>query len=426
MRAGGSRSGLAFTLGLFAIGCRGPVSCEGAPPTSSEPPEDRRPTLSAAEVPIVDQLFVDPRTKDFSENPKLLDRILSGPHGYFRFVNVPFSQAVCRRLRTIEEQPPSVNLHGDAHLEQYAVTDIGRGLTDFDDSSKGPVVIDLLRFGTSLNLALRAADQRERAKPLFERFLSGYRDALADPEVEAPEPEWAAKVRAGFTKDREKYFAWIESIMKPVADEDRAQLEAGLTDYIEAMHVRYPESREGFFEVEEVGRLRMGIGSALDDKYLIRVAGPTDAPLDDVVLEVKEVRSLAGIECIEGAKSSDPFRILLAQSRIAYEPYAYLGYMDLDGRKFWIHSWVDNYRELSIETLADQPDRLREVVYDVGVQLGRGHPKIAGEFSLQLRQSLSKFIDKYQGELLRGVDVFSEATTEAWTRFRKSYATEAD
>ena len=42
---------------------------------------------------------------------------------------------------------PTVTLHGDPHLEQYAVTDAGRGLTDFDDASKGPAILDLVRFG---------------------------------------------------------------------------------------------------------------------------------------------------------------------------------------------------------------------------------------------------------------------------------------
>ena len=41
-------------------------------------------------------LYVDPATQDFSENPKLLKRILAGPHWYFRFINIPFSKEICR------------------------------------------------------------------------------------------------------------------------------------------------------------------------------------------------------------------------------------------------------------------------------------------------------------------------------------------
>ena len=35
-------------------------------------------------------LYIAPAERDFSENPSLLERILSGPHGYYRFINIPF------------------------------------------------------------------------------------------------------------------------------------------------------------------------------------------------------------------------------------------------------------------------------------------------------------------------------------------------
>ena len=96
-------------------------------------------------------LFVDPKTQDFSQNPILLKRILASPHGYFRFINKQFSRNICQELEEMYAGSPSFNLHGDAHLEQYAVTDLGRGLTDFDDSSAGPAILDIMRFGVSLN-----------------------------------------------------------------------------------------------------------------------------------------------------------------------------------------------------------------------------------------------------------------------------------
>jgi hypothetical protein len=369
-----------------------------------------------------DMLFVAPSSYDFSENPPLLERIESGPHGYFRFINIAFSRTVCERFASAYRGVPPVNLHGDAHLEQYAVTDLGRGLTDFDDSSKGPAVLDLLRFGVSLHLTLRMYAPETPCRPYFRRFLEGYRAALEDPEVEAPEPTWVESIRSDFERDRDEYFAWIDEVMKPIPEPEAEALEAALDDYVTAMLRKHPELEAAFFDVEQVGALEMGIGSALDEKYLLRVRGPTDAPNDDVVLEVKEVRSLDGIPCIEGAKGSDPFRILLAQARLAYKPYAYLGYIDFRGRKFWIHSWVDNYQELQRENLARNPEALREVVYDVGVQLGRGHPKIAGEFEMQLRQAQLKALDENEDALLEAVQTLSDATVQAWLRFKRALA----
>src|SRR3990172_1284671 len=85
----------------------------------------------------INPLYVDPATRDFSNNPELLERIKGSPHGYFRFINIEFSKEICRRFQNRLPGTPSFNLHGDAHIEQYAITDLGRGLTDFDDSSTG-------------------------------------------------------------------------------------------------------------------------------------------------------------------------------------------------------------------------------------------------------------------------------------------------
>lgn len=372
---------------------------------------------------IAKTLLVEPASYDFANNPKLLERILEAPHGYFRFVNVAFSQSICRSYKEVFDGVPAVNLHGDAHLEQYAVTDLGRGLTDFDDSSKGPAVLDLIRFGVSLHLALRSYAPDVACEPIFAEFLKGYRAALEDPDLEAPEPAWVAQIRTRFKSNREKYFDWITSIMKPVPKPRLNGLQKALVPYVKAMVAKHEELDRRFFEVVSVGRLEMGIGSALDEKYLLRIRGPSDDPLDDAVLEVKEVRSLAGIDCIEGSRSADPFRILLAQARIAYKPYAYLGYIDLEGKKFWIHSWVDNYKELSLDRLRNHVDKLSQVAYDVGVQLGRGHPKIAGDFELQLRQALIGFLDDHVADMRAAVPIISDATVQAWRRFREKVPT---
>ena len=101
-------------------------------------------------------LTISPDSDELSQNPKLLERILEGPHGYFRFINTTFAEAVCIRFQKNLSGIPNVNLHGDAHLENYAITELGRGLTDFDDATIGPMVLDLVRFGVSIHLACRA------------------------------------------------------------------------------------------------------------------------------------------------------------------------------------------------------------------------------------------------------------------------------
>jgi hypothetical protein len=381
------------------------VGCRGA--------EERRPVAA-------NPLYVDPASRDFSQNPALLARILASPHGYFRFINIPFSREVCRRFGGSVEGTPPFNLHGDAHLEQYAVTDLGRGLTDFDDSSRGPAVVDLLRFGVSLQLACRDQGCSDDGDRIYEEFLRGYEEALEDPETEAPEPAVVARLRSGFSFDRQAYFEWIASLMEPMPEDEKRELVESMAPYVDAMVAQDPRLEPSHFEVVDMGYLRMGIGSALDLKYLVRIRGASEDPLDDRVLEVKQVRELGEIDCISVSRGSDPFRILVGQARIAYRPYGLLGYLRMRQHTFWIHAWVANYQELSIGEGFASADELAEVARDVGVQLGRGHPnQIGAPLDLQLRREQMRLLARDRDLINRQRRELAELVIAAWRRFRE-------
>lgn len=363
-------------------------------------------------------LFTDPAVHDFSANLDLLERIRFGPHGYFRFINKMFANEVCRRFYAIIDDNPSVNLHGDAHIEQYAVTDLGRGLTDYDDSASGPALIDLVRFGVSLRLASHQQGWQHQADSLFALFLNGYRDALNNPQTVAPEPAVVQQIRSKFKFDRENYLRWVESVMEPVPADEHDSLLAAIQPYVETMRAENPDLNPGYFDVVKIGYLRMGIGSALDVKYLFRVDGHTSQPTDDVILECKQVRDLSGIPCIMSGKRIDPFRILIGQARIAYEPFRHLGYFTFRNITFWVHSWVDNYKEVKIGETFAAVNEMAEVAYDVGVQLGRGHVKHIGDpLELQIRRRQLEIIQTQETNLATACRELAKITVEAWERF---------
>jgi len=367
-------------------------------------------------------LYIDPTTRDFSDNPALLERILDSPHGYLRFINIPFSSEVCRRGGHLLDGVPLFNLHGDAHIEQYAVTDLGRGLTDFDDSSKGPAVIDLVRLGVSLRVASQMRGWQDEADEIFDRFIAGYRVGLEDPEIEVAVPVVAQRLSADFKYDRDEYFEWVESIFEPVPPAEAQRLAEALAGYVDLMLEQHPELEPSYFEIIDLGYLRLGIGSALDRKYLVRVRGATDDPGDDIVLELKQVRDLGAIDCISVGRGTEPLRILIGQSRIAYQPYSLLGYVRFDGYTFWVHAWVDNYAEVSITETFRSPSEMAEVAYDVGVQLGRGHPnQIGAALDLQIRRELLRLLDRDEEQIKEISRDLGAQVVEAWETFVASH-----
>lgn len=309
-------------------------------------------------------------------NPRLVERIESSPYGLFRFVNRSFADEVCRRFD--RRAGPTVNLHGDAHIEQYAVTDAGRGLTDFDDAARGPAAIDLVRMTTSLALSCRA--NGFECESILDSFYQGYRIALEAPIAQLDRPGFAQKARATFLRDRQAVFAQREALFEPLKDAER--FDHILFHYRRQIMRRHPELTPAFFEPKRVGRLRIGVGSALDEKYLVRIEGPSPASDDDLFLELKEVRDLSGIRCLSPTELGSPLRVLRGQERIAYQPYQLAGYVLLSPRDqaasaahaFWVHEWADNYVE-AVHDAFERPYSLAELARDIGVQLGLGHPR---------------------------------------------------
>src|SRR5687767_15010551 len=62
-----------------------------------------------------------------SAPPALIDRLRTDPFTYFRFINRAWTARVCEAFADLTS-PAIVHLHGDAHVEQFALTEDAWGL----------------------------------------------------------------------------------------------------------------------------------------------------------------------------------------------------------------------------------------------------------------------------------------------------------
>ena len=360
-------------------------------------------------------LLVDPADPRFATRPDLVARLAATPHGYFRFVSAAFASETCRLFSDVAASMPEVNLHGDAHVEQYAVTSLGRGLTDFDDCTRGLPVIDLVRFGTSLLLAARekgwAADQER----FVDEFLKGYRSGLRGERREMRTPGLVTRTRAGFRWDHAPALRQGHALIDqaPLPNDVFAD---GVQRFAEL--VRFGrELPPDFFKVKRVGAITMGVGSALDEKYLIIFEGDTPAAEDDLVVEAKQIRDLAGNPCVRTDVGAS--RVLDGQRLIAYEPFAYAAVVPHGGKFFWMHDWTDDYREASIATAIESARELRELAFDAGVQMGRAHPKRPdGGPDKDRREAVARSLDALDARVRVAIREMAAKTEKAWESFR--------
>jgi hypothetical protein len=358
--------------------------------------------------------------------PELLGKLRADPYNYFRFVNHEWTSRVCDIFAADLAGQPTVQLHGDAHLQQYAFTKSAWGLDDFDDSTRGPALVDITRFLGSIDLVVRRrgwTDDRER---LFDRFVAGYRQGLSDPLHRPPMPGLVDRLqRQQATPTNEAFLAWAETRMEPLS----ARIMNGVTNamvvFTHAVQQQRPDLPDAYFRIARAGWLRIGIGSATAKKILIRVDGPSTSPDDDVLLEAKAMRALADLRCLEVPHVHPTFRVLMGNQqlgRLKHDilvagPETPIPELTGDGPNlgdWWIRSWEPSYREIGLDDI-DSVEELSAIVYDSGAQLGAGSVHLPGEaVDVALQQQSLASLDAIDARVRREAVILVEQMLRGW------------
>jgi hypothetical protein len=378
--------------------------------------------------PTADGALHDPiESYEFSAHADLRQRIEASAFQYLRFVNRHFARRVCERVGNAVRVMPTVNLHGDAHLEQYAVTPKSYGLTDFDDATAGPAVIDLVRFGTSLRIA--AKERGWDATTAIDAFIDAYRQKLAKPDAPRTAPGFVERARSGFSTNRTAFLASSEKRMVPLSKQREQLFKERFARYVSVVREGHADLKPEFFALKRYGHLRGGVGSALAERLLIRVEGPSDDPSDDVILESKELSDMDSVPCVQTALGGGDFRAIVGRARVGNDLDKFLAVVprgptdDGKRRPFWMQAWHPGYRELDVAKDLTSIAEMSRIASDVGTQLGRGHTvQIAAPFDAQLRRAQLDMLEQHDATIRGAIDAMAEETLRSWELFRKQVA----
>jgi Uncharacterized protein conserved in bacteria (DUF2252) len=322
--------------------------------------------------------------------PELLGKLRADPYNYFRFVNHEWTSRVCDVFAGDLAAQPIVQLHGDAHLEQYAFTRSAWGLDDFDDSTRGPALVDIIRFLGSIDLTVRRRGWTHDRELLFERFVAGYRQGLSDPLHQPPRPAIVDRLQLQHkTPTNEAFLTWAETQMEPLSGTVMKGVTAAMVMFAHRVQEQRPDLPDAYFRIARAGWLRMGIGSATAKKVLIRVDGPSTRPEDDVVLEAKAIRALADLRCLEVPRVRATFRVITGNRQLGRLKHDILvagpevPIPEFTGEApnlgdWWIRSWEPSYREVGLDDFGSV-EELSAIVFDSGAQLGAGSVHLPGE-----------------------------------------------
>lgn len=343
---------------------------------------------------------------------------------YFRMLAEPFELRTCDAFRDIEAALPTTAVQGDAHVEQFAVTNASYGLEDFDRSGFGPAVVDLVRYAASLHVACADVAWQCDGDAAVEWFLTAYRATLnAEPALNTEpalrQPAVVQRLRAKAPSSRATWLSEVDKRIVPVEPALAATARRGWEPFAKLMRDLHPEWTGSAMDIVSLGWLRIGIGSARERKILLRLTGPTAHPEDDMIVEAREGPPSRTRGCIwRGSPGQSP--VLLVMSIVGRRMPELYGFAALlaHTRPSWLQSWDPHYVELSVSDVASQSE-LEELASDAGHQLAGHLWAHAPEFLQRYqRYAQAAAFDETRPRIARLALTLAQESNAAWERFR--------
>jgi hypothetical protein len=332
-----------------------------------------------------------------------------------------FSARTCFNFQDVRWKLPMVAVHGDAHLGQFVVTEKTYGLEDFDQSGFGPSIVDLVRYASSIHIACRETAWACNSDAIVDLYFRSYREGLHAP-VERSVPAVVARLRAVSPSERSTWLEWASTLMLPLDAKIESVVREGWGQLVADMLEARPDRPASFYEIVALGELKMGFGSALEQKALLRVRGDTDDPNDDVIIEGRAVVPPRGDECAWRPQHGGTLTALMFMSTLGSRMPDVFGvapmHADPIAAEAWVQSWDPGYIELSITDVQSQAE-MEELARDAAYQLS-GHFWTTFPEPLRVQQSLAqlKAFDLVRERAIALSKQLADEVVREWERFR--------
>jgi uncharacterized protein (DUF2252 family) len=312
---------------------------------------------------------------DVKERKGKYNKMMESPFRFFRgsaylfyydMTKIPFS------YHTPEDKPTWIQ--GDLHMDNFGafqnkLGEIVYDVNDFDEGYIGSYLYDVLRMSVSIALfcdaqSLSEEEQKERIITYltsYYRQLNRFVKSKDDPftltitkdNTKGPVQKILKKLvkrqRNHLLKDitymneeNKRVFAWSDEI-QPVSAIERGTLDSISEDYFHSLDDDNKKD-SSFYTIKDVAR-KHGSGTAsigLDRYYILVEGGKESHGIDDLVLEVKEVRTpipayfLSYREKFWQKYEHQGERVVATQKAMHHLEDPYLGYLTIENRHFYV------------------------------------------------------------------------------------------
>ncbi len=265
---------------------------------------------------------------------------------------------------------PRVFLHGNPHVDNFARTEQGEAMIDFDRSRTGPYAWDVVRFFCSLSLRRDTPDpKRFLAREVIDAFVDAYAAAFDNPDSDIAVPHVLAHVEP---KPHERsmgaYLAadkrWAKKLRKNPVFPSHSTVVSLLRLYFEG---RYEADVFDRYRVIEAG---LASGSLGMPRMLIVIADKTNPAADQILLDIKEVYQDPDTSYFFNPYVHHGLRMIEASHLYAPGMEEMMSFLTWRGTQYWGRK-VPCFKAKLEGQLSTELQR--NFAVSIGVQLGRAH-----------------------------------------------------
>jgi len=374
--------------------------------------------MSAPKIELIHYPWDD----DVKTRQKLADP-QAGAHHYFRRVKEGVQQLFSKHFDY--ENTPKVFVFGSPHLDNYAKTNNGIGLIDFDRSYVGPYAWDLFVVLFSLSLRQQQGLDSYLKRSVVEALLSGYLQGYQQPENNYAVYEPLAKKKAKpWQLSAETYLdankKWAKKLTQHPLPTDDPVLQSLVKQFIKHCAVYdLPRQINHFrgFEIFEAGRAMGSLGRAHN---IIVLKHPKTK--QSRILDIKQTKNYLTSTYQYNQHYQNPFihegiRMIAASDLHAPSVTGIESYATVNDIQYWGRELPTT--NLKIKNNLDQ-EQQREYAFAVGTQIGRSH---ALSIKKRHRKALLKHLDQHYSTINQAAKTIQKQLLIAWKYYNEIQTT---
>ncbi|MDD5302118.1 MAG: DUF2252 family protein, partial [Elusimicrobia bacterium] len=291
-----------------------------------------------------------------------------GAHFYFRNMLLPM-QTRFAQLMDMASTPRAL-LHGSPHVDNYAKSNQGAAMVDFDRSRVGPYTWDLVRLMVSLSLRQKKDAKGLLDKEVLRQLKKGYLRGFRHPDRPFSEVRELKDIEP--EDDELTTNAYLAANKKWAKEMRRDALAAGDADVVKLVSSWAEGRGDGVLNdyfIEEAGR---GQGSMGFRGLFLVVLAPKNkkAGLDRILLNIKATRTDPDTRWYKTPYGTEAERMRAAAELYAPGWELRAGGAVLDGVEYYARQ-IDPLNAKLKKML--NTDLQEDFAYAVGTQLGRAH-----------------------------------------------------